>query len=100
MPAWRRTHDARAVDLDEMVKQDGGDQAGGADEAKQLNQCERFTWGGGGLLRGHESFLEDWKKRNGTRVRTRRMPIGANPRVSADIIAARARCIAYRAEMD
>ncbi|ABE35739.1 hypothetical protein Bxe_B0204 [Paraburkholderia xenovorans LB400] len=43
---------------DELVQHDGGDQAGSADEAQQLQQREGFTGCGRDLLRSHGLFLK------------------------------------------
>ncbi|PRY08268.1 hypothetical protein B0G73_103361 [Paraburkholderia sp. BL25I1N1] len=43
---------------DELVQHDRGDQAGGADEAQQLQQREGFTGCGRDLLRSHGLFLK------------------------------------------
>lgn len=44
--------------LDELVQHDGGDQAGGADEAQQLQQSEGFTGCGRDVLRSHGLVLK------------------------------------------
>ena len=73
----------------ELVQHNRCNQPGGADDAQQLQQGEGLTGCGGDLLRIHGAVLKSRKKRNGTRVDVRRISIGANPRVSDAIIAAR-----------
>lgn len=64
--------------LEQLIQQDGSNQAGGADDAEHLQQSEGFAGGGGDVLRRHEVFLKNEEKRNGTRARGLRMSNGAN----------------------
>jgi hypothetical protein len=43
---------------DELIQHDGGDQAGGTDQAEQLQESEGFTRCGRDLLRGHGQVLK------------------------------------------
>lgn len=85
---------------DELVQHDGGDQAGGADQAEQLQQGEGFTRCGRDLLRGHGQVLKVGKSEmvHGCEDGSCRLaqtfvnPLPLSP--------PRGLWIAYRAEMD
>ena len=54
----KRRAEASAWGSDELVQHDRGDQAGGTDEAQQLQQREGFTGSGRDVLRSHGLFLK------------------------------------------